>query len=77
MKEQDRCALAALVIGNMAVEDFDGCLAERLFGHRLQNPLISATLPRDSWNSKSVPLAFAITDLRQRPEFFDPVADRI
>ena len=34
-------------------------------------------MPRDFAICKSMPLAFTISDLRQRPEFFDAVADRI
>ena len=34
-------------------------------------------MPRDFAICKSMPLAFTISDLRQQPEFFDAVADRI
>jgi GNAT superfamily N-acetyltransferase len=34
-------------------------------------------MPRDCPNGKSMSIVFTISDLRQRPEFFDPVADRI
>jgi GNAT superfamily N-acetyltransferase len=34
-------------------------------------------MPRDGAGRKSMPLPFTISDLRQRPEFFDSVADRI
>jgi GNAT superfamily N-acetyltransferase len=34
-------------------------------------------VPRDFAICKSMPLACSISDLRQRPEFFDSVADRI
>src|SRR5258708_7842819 len=34
-------------------------------------------MPREQSGRKSMPLVFDIADLRQRPEFFDAVADRI
>jgi len=34
-------------------------------------------MPRGGGGRKSMPLPFTISDLRQRPEFFDLVADRI
>src|SRR6266851_9516499 len=34
-------------------------------------------MPRDGDGRKSMPLPFTISDLRQRPKFFDTVADRI
>jgi GNAT superfamily N-acetyltransferase len=34
-------------------------------------------MPRDGAGRKSMALPFTISDLRQRPEFFDTVADRI
>src|SRR5690348_1296013 len=34
-------------------------------------------MPRDCPNGKSMSMAFTISDLRQQPEFFDSVADRI
>jgi GNAT superfamily N-acetyltransferase len=34
-------------------------------------------MPRHHTGHKSMSLAFAVSDLRQRPEFFDVVADRI
>src|ERR1700724_4605321 len=34
-------------------------------------------MPRDGAGRKSMSLPFTISDLRQRPEFFDSVADRI
>jgi N-acetylglutamate synthase-like GNAT family acetyltransferase len=34
-------------------------------------------MPRDSAGRKSMSLSFSISDLRQRPGFFDTVADRI
>jgi hypothetical protein len=34
-------------------------------------------MPRDGAGRKSMSLPFTISDLRQRPQFFDAVADRI
>jgi hypothetical protein len=33
MQENNRRALPALVVGDVAIKDVDGLLAERLFGH--------------------------------------------
>src|SRR3954452_18215477 len=76
MEQQHGSALATLMIGHLAAEHVDGLFCQRLFCHwclSKREPTCRASGP--DANSMSHP--FTISDLRQRADFFDIVADRI
>jgi N-acetylglutamate synthase-like GNAT family acetyltransferase len=61
----------------VGIEHVDHLFCQWQFCHWFRPDRLNPNMARDGAGCKSMPPPFTISDLRQRPEFFDTVADRI